>query len=260
MTVDPALSALAKPIESGQPWPRPACPKCQAGYITFAPPVEDESHSSASARGHDAFEPEWITGTFVIRGQCENPECQQAVHGTGDYEVGVSRLSGEDHDYDYSYGPPYSSYLTVTHLHPPMLMMPIPKSAPDEVREGVMRASRVLFADPGLAATALRATVERFLTSAGISATQPTGQFRTAHERINEWRDADLTRPPIADLFFAVKWLGNAGTHEDSDLTTIEVLDGARVLDEAFHRLFLGPDIDAHAKTINAAKGPSRLP
>lgn len=258
MAVDPALSGLAKPIESGQPWPRPACPSCQTGYIGFSSPTEDESHFSTEARNHWAFEPEWISGTFVVRGQCENPECQQAVHGTGDYSVDYSQKSNRD-DFEYQ-SVPYSSYYTVTHLHPPMLMMPIPKSAPDEVRDGVLRASRVLFADPGLAATALRATVERFLTAEGISATRSGGQFRNAHERINEWRDADANRPPVADLFFAVKWLGNAGTHEDSDLTTIEVLDGARVLDEAFHRLFTGPNIDAHAQNINAAKGPSRQP
>ncbi|HIW30123.1 MAG TPA: DUF4145 domain-containing protein [Candidatus Luteococcus avicola] len=258
MAVDPALSELARPIEDGQPWPRPACPKCQTGYIGFSTPTEDEGHDSASARDHPAFEPEWISGTFVVRGQCENPECRQAVHGTGDYRVDYSRRSNRE-DFEYQ-GIAYSSYYTVTHVYPPMLMMPIPKSAPDEVREGVLRASRVLFADPGLAATALRATVERFLTSEGISATRPTGQFRNAHERIEEWRDADPDRPAVADLFFAVKWLGNVGTHEDSDLTAMEVLDGARVLDEAFHRLFTGPDIDAQARTINAAKGPSRQP
>lgn len=126
------------------------------------------------------------------------------------------------------------------------------------MREGVRRASRVLFADPGLAATALRATVELFLTSESIAATRSNGQFRSAHERINEWRDADPSRPPVSDLLFAVKWLGNAGTHEDTNLLTIEVLDGARVLDEAFHRLFTGPDIDLYARTINEARGPVR--
>lgn len=259
MPVDPALFDFAKEIESGQPWPRPACPSCQTGYVGFSAPTEDEGYASASARNHPAFEPEWITGTFVIRGQCENPECQQAVHGTGDYYVNHSQKSYPDDNFGYD-GPSYSSYYTVTHLHPPTLMMPIPQSAPDEVREAVLRASRVLFADPGLAATALRATVERFLTSQDISATRPNGHFRNVHERINEWRDADSSRPQVADLFFAIKWLGNAGTHEDSDLTTIEVLDGARVLDEAFHRLFTGPNIDAHAQTINAARGPSRQP
>ena len=228
----------------------------RAGYIGFSSPTEDENHESAAARDHPAFDPEWISGTFVVRGQCENPKCRQAVHGTGDYGVDYSQKSNQD-DFEYM-GPPYSSYYTVTHLHPPMLIMPIPLSAPNEVREGILRASRVLFADPGLAATALRATVECFLTAEGIPAIRTSGKFRNAHERIDEWRDSDPGRPSLADLFFAVKWLGNAGTHEDSDLTTMEVLDGARVLDEAFHRLFTGPDIEAHARSINAAKGPSR--
>lgn len=258
MPVDPALFNIAKPIESDQPWPRPTCPTCQTGYVAFASPTEHEGHASIALRDHPAFDPEWVAGTFVVRGQCENPECQQAVHGTGDFSVGYSQESNMD-DPEY-YGPSYSKYYTITHLHPPMLLMPIPQSAPGQVREAVLRASRVLFADAGLAATALRTAVERFLTSENIPADRTTGKFRNVHERIKEWRDADPKRPPVADLLFAVKWLGNAGTHEDSDLTTNEVLDGARVLDEAFHRLFTGPDIDAHARTINTARGPSRQP
>lgn len=85
MSVDPALWLLAKHVESGQPWPRPLCPICQVGHIGFSLPAEDEGHSSASERDHPGFDPDWIEGTFVIRGQCENPDCRQAVHGTGDY-------------------------------------------------------------------------------------------------------------------------------------------------------------------------------
>ncbi|MDN4477304.1 DUF4145 domain-containing protein [Demequina sp. SYSU T00039] len=258
MAVDPALAELARPIEEGLPWPRPACPTCQTGYIGFATPSENEDSSAVSARDHPNFEPIWIFGTFVVRGECENPKCRQAVHGTGDYRVGYAKKNiGEESEYQ---GYNYSSYYTVTHLHPPMLLMPIPASAPAQVKDGVLRASRVLFADPGLAATALRATVEQFLTSQGIAGKRISGQFRNAHERIEEWSAADAGRPPVANLFFAVKWLGNAGTHEDSDVTTVEVVAGARVLDEAFHRLFTGPDIDAHARSINAAKGPTRQP
>ena len=91
MAVDPALFELAKPVEGGLPWPRPACPSCQSGYVGFAKPTEHESYSSASGRTHWAWEPEWINGTFVIQGQCENPDCQQVVHGTGDYEVDFAR-------------------------------------------------------------------------------------------------------------------------------------------------------------------------
>lgn len=256
MPVDPALSALAKTIEGTEPWPRPICPKCQRGYIAFTKPIEDESHESALLHDHEYFDPEWITGLFSIRGECENTECKQSVHGVGDYVVDFSTTFEPD-DSEFL-GPPRTGHYTLKHLHPPLIVMSTPTSAPAEVREGILRASHVLFADPGLAATALRATVERFLTSEGISAVTSTGKFRSAHERIQEWANAEATRPSVADLFFAVKWLGNAGTHEDSDLTTIEVLDGARVLDEAFHRLFTGPDIEAYARSINEAKGPSR--
>lgn len=253
MSVDLALSALATVIESDTPWPRPSCPNCKSGYISFAGPTTDESHESAQEHDHEAFEPEWIHGTFIVRGQCENRECRLTVYGTGDYYVDWSRAT---QNFD-SHGPVYSEFYKITHLHPPMLIMPIPQAAPEEVREGILRASRVLFADPGLAATALRATVERFLTSQGI-ASGANGTFKTAHQRITQWSASDATREPIAQLLFAVKWLGNAGTHEDADLNTTEVLDGAAMLDEAFHRIYTGPDIDARAQTINTAKGPAR--
>ncbi|WP_440710676.1 DUF4145 domain-containing protein [Herbiconiux sp. YIM B11900] len=257
MSVDEALSDLSKTIESGQPWPRPRCPNCATGHVRFGRPAEYESYASASSHSHSAFEPEWINGTFTIRGECENPDCKQSVHGTGDYFVGTSIESGSDEPWDK--GPEqFSSFYRLSHLHPPMHLMPVPRSAPDQLREGVLRASRVVFADAGLAATALRSVVERFLTAQGVASITHSGKFRNAHQRIAEWRDADVMREHTADLLFAVKWLGNAGTHEISDLTTLELIDGAKLLDEAFHRVYTGPDIDAQAQTINTAEGPSR--
>ena len=258
MSVDPALLKLTKTIEEGQPWPRPRCPSCMEGYIHFSEPVEHESHESIVARDNPYFEPEFTVGTFLVQGQCENAGCKQIVHGVGDYSVAYSQQSHREL-LDEGYVA-YSDYYDVASCHPPLWMMTIPESAPEEVREGMRRASRVFFADPSLAATALRGTVERFLTSEGISAVRPSGQFRSAHQRIEEWRAADPSRERVADLLLAVKWLGNAGTHEASDLSYEEVLDGARVLDEAFYALFTSASIDAQARAINAAKGPPRQP
>jgi hypothetical protein len=255
MPVDAALSVLADSIESEGAWPRPSCPNCKSGFIRFSDPQTTESYESRRERNNEAWDPEWIHGTFTVDGTCENHECQLSVHGTGDYRVD---WSSRTQDFD-THGPLYSEYFKLTHLHPPMMIMPIPKTAPEEVKAGVLRASRVLFADPGLAATALRATVERFLTSEGV-ASEVNGSFRTAHQRIAEWLGTDIGRESTGRLLLAVKWLGNAGTHEDADLTTTEVLEGAMMLDEAFHRVYTGPDIDARAQTINLAKGPSRTP
>lgn len=257
MAVDPALCQLGEPVEEGQPWPRPRCPSCDSGHVRFGKPDDAEGYSSASARNHPGFEPEWITGTFSIRGECENPSCRQAIHGAGDYFVANAKKSVSDDPWQET-GPEYSAFYRVSQLHPPPRLVLAPQLAPEEVQTGLLRAARVLLADAGLAGTALRSAVERFLTSEGVPSIGSSGRFRSAHERIEEWRAADTNRVPVARLFIAVKWLGNVGTHEDSDLTIAEVLEGADLLDEAFHRIYTGPNIDARAQSINSAKGPHR--
>lgn len=257
MSVDAELFKMGKSIESGQSWPRPLCPSCPVGHIDFASPQEHESLKSE--REHPYFDPEWIHGTFDIQGRCTNPGCLQVVHAAGDYQVEHSR-SFDISEIGEFMGVPYSAYYSIRQVHPPLLIMSIPKSAPSEIREAIVRASRVLFADPGLAATALRATVERFLTVEGIPAVTASGKFQTAHQRINEWKTIEPKRESVAELLHAVKWLGNVGTHEDSKLKSVEVLEGAKLLDEAFHRLFDSPDIDKYARAVNSAKGPPAVP
>lgn len=250
MVFDRALATLARGIEGGSKWPRPLCPTCQEGYIRFAEPEEVESPLSVEAREHEAWEPEWIFGTFAAAAECENGECRQKVHGVGNFTINTASNVGGYDDLQYSV------YFKVAYLSPPLVLMRLPESSPVEVRLGVDRASALLFADPGLAATALRAAVERFLTTEGIPAERPSGRFKTLDDRIREWKDGDSSRSGVADLLLAVKWIGNAGTHEVADLSVKDVLDGLAILDEAFHRLFVGPDIDARAQAINADKGP----
>lgn len=257
MAVDGALLGLANSIESGAPWPRPRCPTCNSGHIRFAAPVEFESRASVSERAHPDFEPEWIRGTFVCHGGCENPECGQNVHATGNYYVGSASLTSFDAAFDYEESSS-STYYDIAHIHPPILLMSIPASAPKTMREGILRASRVTFADPGLAAAALRAIVERFVKDFNTDSENRLASFASAQKMLDRWRKSDPSREPVAALLFAVKWLGNAGVHDDARLSTLDVLEGAQLLDEAFHRIYTGPDLDARAQTINANKGPYR--
>src|SRR4051812_36513710 len=85
MSVDIAIGALTKTIESSEPWPRPRCPDCNSGHIRFGEPALTESR--ASERGHPGWEPEWIHGTFSLPGECDNPSCGQTVQAVGDYRV-----------------------------------------------------------------------------------------------------------------------------------------------------------------------------
>ncbi|WP_456695518.1 DUF4145 domain-containing protein [Aeromicrobium sp. P5_D10] len=153
-------------------------------------------------------------------------------------------------------GSSYASYFTFQNFSPPLALMRLPNSTPSQVQDGVDRAAAVLFVDPGLAATALRLVVEQFLTTQGIPDRRQAGGYINADERIKTWQAAASDRSRVAGLLLAVKWIGNAGTHSLSTLTITEVLDGVEFLNEAFHALFVGPDIDARARAINEAKGP----
>ena len=149
------------------------------------------------------------------------------------------------------------------YVTPALALMTFPEGTPEEVQEGVTRAARLLYADPPSAANALRATVERFLTVEGIPSTTVGSKgrpvFVTAHTRIEDWL-AKTANQQVGDLFLAVKWIGNDGSHEVSHLSVAEVLDGARLLEQAFRLLYdtTGHDLDRAARAINANRGPVR--
>jgi len=255
VSTDKALRALAEEIESDQPWPRPRCPTCGDGQIGFSQPETFETEDSLAAHDHPAFEPEWIGGTFVIRGHCENPRCNQVVQAGGSWRVAYAQKSGQF--FPECHNEQYATFHRVEHMYPAPTIMEIPERAPDDVARGVLRASRVLLSDPGLAATALRSAVELFLTAQGVPGIQASGRFRPLDDRIKEWKKGDANRSQVADLLLAVKWIGNKGTHEDSELALVEVLEGAALLDEAFHRTYAGPDLDAKARSVIEKHGKS---
>lgn len=241
------LRQFGRPIEDESPWPRPACPSCEEGHVAFGEPSTDEDGASRQARSHEHWEPDWISGTFVSTGRCENPHCRQAVTAAGRYSVGESKSAR----YEW---PQHNAFYKVDYFSPALRLISLPEDVPTSVDEAVERASRVLFADPGLAATALRASVERFLTHVGVPSERSNGGFISLDDRLKEWRKtAGSDRP--ADLFLAVKWIGNRGTHEVGNLSVDDVIDGAEFIDEALHVLFTAPELDARARVVSERKG-----
>lgn len=255
MTVDKDVLQLTRPIEDGDEWPRVQCSSCGAGRVSFDEPVKHESTSSIAARKYDGWEPEWIYGTFTVSGRCENRRCGTVFAGAGSYSIDYSENREVEYGED---GPYYSGFYRCEQLYPHVLLLTVPESTPPDVQLAIHRAGRVILSDPGLAATALRSGVERFLTHEGIGAKDENDRFVSAAKRIKTWGNAAPGRLEIARLFDAARWLGNTGTHEDSDITVDEVLQGAMILDEAFHRMYTGPDVDLLAQRINDAKGPHR--
>lgn len=226
-------------------WPSIVCPTCSAGYLAFETPTRVESVRSRRAQGHEDWDPYWISGTFTSSAICRNEKCEESLLLSGDYSVEVADDGLEQ----------YVDVYKVRYVNPALSIMDFPEGTPEEVVEGVKRAAVLLFLDAPSAANALRAAVERFLTLQGVPK-EASKRFISAHQRITLWRDG-TGRADVANCFLAVKWIGNDGSHEVSDLTVDQVLEGVEILEYAFRLLFdrTGQRIEAAAAAINAARG-----
>lgn len=145
--------------------------------------------------------------------------------------------------------------------------MKIPDRCPNEVRERIEEAARLIWADPASAANRLRSAIEELLTAQKVPRTRlvakkggAQGRSRrrlTAHDRIELLK---VKEPGAADLLEAVKWIGNSGSHE-SGMRVGDVLDGVALMEHALHELYdnRGKELAKMAKKINARKGPLPL-
>lgn len=256
MSIDPALMQLASDIEAPDRFPSPRCPECGAGTVSFDKPAEFVTAATRQAREHDAWDPDWEHGTFLAKGTCGASHCQQVVIATGKWKVGYKSRDG----FPASYNDQFATFYRVSQIYPPLRLIELPEDAAlnealGGIADGLLTAGTVLFTAPGLAATALRGCIERFLSNEGVTKTTEKGKFRQLDERLTEWREGDASRDGIANLMLAVKWLGNAGTHENNTLTIGDVVEGARLLNEAFHQLYVSPAINAAANAINESRG-----
>jgi hypothetical protein len=238
-------------------WPYLPCPSCADGALS---PDDDglktvNSGESIRYRDHEDWEPEWLMGRFHGVLKCHRPDCQETVVIAGDYKVDT--VEGQGNDWQ---GQAWGDYLRLRFARPPLRLLAAPPGTPQPVTEAIDSASEVLWSDPGAAANRLRVGIEQLLSDRRVPKTAPKtkgGRRRlTTHERIEKFT---ITQPTAGSFLEAVKWIGNAGSHE-TVLTAKDVLDGAELLEHALHLLYDKRDqkLERRARQINRRKGLPR--
>jgi hypothetical protein len=128
---------------------------------------------------------------------------------------------------------------------------------PDAIAAELRRSFIHLWSDPGAAANSLRTAVECLMDQRNVKKYPRTGPRRkiNLHLRIV---DFGLQNPEAAELLFAVKWLGNTGSHSDTaGLNRSDVLDAMELLERALHLVYdeAPKRLAKLAKSINKKKG-----
>lgn len=234
------------------------CPECDKGVLKIDQSTFkfEERAGSKRARSHDEWEPDFVKHVYTCLLHCMNGKCGEVIASSGIGEVDWDVREGENGISEEH----YENYFTPVLFEPPLRIIKIPKSCPEDVSEPLVESFRLLFASPSAAANSIRVAMEELLTHLKIKRFSKSGgkrRFITLHERIEL-----LPRKysELRELILAIKWLGNAGSHGSGSITFDDVLDAydltAHILEEIY-----APKrrkLKAMAKKVNKKKGPTR--
>jgi hypothetical protein len=241
---------VVKPYAAFPAW---LCPACEHPSLetTTKDWVKKETRASREARGHDDWEPEWIeelaTGFLICR------NCAEVV-------VGVVSVSNRETS-DEQYGEHVVSEFQPIVFSPAIPMIAVPAAASDAVRAALQRAFANYWNDPSSSGNCIRTALEEMLDQFHIprghnDKTRHKRTRLTLHHRLEEFTKK---HPQLGAPLMALKWLGNAGTHDV--LEHKDVLDALDLLDHCFDEIYRARSttIMRAAKAINRRKGPVKV-
>jgi hypothetical protein len=148
-------------------------------------------------------------------------------------------------------------------VYKPLMLVPtpdvflVPKKCPKSVQKEISSAFKIFLADPSAAANRVRSAIENLLTELGVRRLRAVAKRRMPiplHERILLYgkRNKD-----IAESLLAVKWIGNAGSH-NSEMTLDDVLDAFEIFETVLDDLYVGHRgrVRTLVTAVNKGRGP----
>lgn len=232
------------------------CPTCGKGLLTIKKEsfFKDELMHSRD-RGHDAWEPEWIEYVYSCLLYCSNSGCKEVVASTGtgkvDWDVGYDDDGHEEQV--------WSDYFRPKFFEPPLQIISIPDGCPASIQSPLVESFRQIFSSPSASANSVRIALEHLLTELKISRYKLAGGRRrivSLHERISK---IPAKYDDLKDLILAVKWLGNAGSHDNENVNIDDVLDAYEMTEHVLSEIYEPKKqrLKAIAKKVNKKRGPA---
>ncbi|CAA6826711.1 MAG: Unknown protein [uncultured Sulfurovum sp.] len=190
-----------------------------------------------------------IEYTFTTLLTCSNQRCKEVVTCLG--RGYVKTKYGRNNDIEYI------EYFKPIFFYPALQIFDIPVKTPEEVKAHIHSSFSLFFNNPSAAANQIRIALECLLTHMKIKRYNiSNGKQRrlNLHQRI-ELLPAKYQH--VKDLFFAIKWLGNSGSHCGDKITMDNVFDGYDMLSFLLEELYENRQTHAKklAKKINDNKG-----
>jgi hypothetical protein len=236
--------------------PRWICPTCGKGTLRIRNNSFKAVETSGSVKAHvqQDWDPQWIEYVYSCLLTCANVTCRDIVANSGEGFVEV--------DFDYnSNGEPVQNYFDFfrpKYFHPHLKLFSLPAGTPKDVVKEIYQSFELFFCNPPSASNHIRIALENLLTYMKVKRYETKNgkkMFLSLHKRIDL---IPAKYQNLKDFCLAIKWLGNAGSHSDKEITADDVMDAYEIMDEMLRELLYKKQdhIKKLVKTINKKKGP----
>jgi hypothetical protein len=168
---------------------------------------------------------------FSCKMLCTNKQCQAEYAVAG--RRGKFNRYSEEIGLEYEGGQCERRFMPLF-FYPALFLFQVPESLPKVVYAALEEAFQLYWASPTACAGAIRTVVEVIMAEKGFTK-------GTLHQRIEAFGKSD---PQNGKYLEAVKWIGNAGSHE-TELLKTDVLDAFEMLVKVLSALY--PDVTGDA-------------
>ena len=231
------------------------CPTCSKGFLKQKKDsLSSHELSSSRDHSHDAWEPEWIKYTFSCQLVCSNDQCREVVICSGDGGVELDQFYDDD---GYT-REALQDFFVPKFFQPNLKLFELPSNCPDSISNPIEESFKLFFASPSAAANYVRKAIEQLLTEQKVKRYDRKGgklTYVSLHRRIGL---LPSKYEEFKQVLMAIKWLGNAGSHDNSAVTQDDVLDSYEFVEHVINEIYASKkkDIVARAKKVNKSKGP----
>ena len=238
------------------------CPSCGHDSLKLDKTKfhSEDTALSKKMQESDDWEPEWLSSVFTTVFSCNNSNCQETVMCSGTGYVDWDAEENEHGEFEQQ----YYCFHTPKIFIPAINFFKIPEKCPDSVKNSLFEAFSLTLHSPSSAANKVRAAVENLLTEFSVPRSiRKPGKKNVRlplDTRIAKAKEKKAILGELENILYAIKWLGNAGSHANSEISIDDVFDSYDLMNHILNEIYKPKqELQKLAKEIRKRKGPVKI-
>lgn len=172
--------------------------------------------------------------TFSCLLRCTNSLCLEVVACSG---YGAFNDEYYEDQFGNYHMVGYKDYYYPKYFHPHLCLFNIPELCPNSVKQAIGESFATFFSSITATTNSIRISIEALLREHEIPSEDEKGRFISLHSRI-ESISVDSKLYPFKDQLLTLKYMGNDGSHNESEVSKEDIVDAYEVLSDILEKIY----------------------